>query len=666
MDKAVALTCVPVAAPPIPDSAVADGPLLLCAGRGSLFATVSADRVAIINRALEAVFSWTPHHSHVAHILCLRSENRILTVGDDSNGIPQLRIWNLDKIDKSTNAPLLIRTITVQVNNRVFPVTAVAALESLTQIAVGLENGVVLLVRGDVGNPSRQQLKMKAVCEAGQVITGLGFKEQQSPKTEGPMQTLLYITTPSSVLMCDSTSSKEILTTIDERYGAELSCGIPTPFRDPCAAMVTARNDGIYFYDANGRGSCFMIESEKTMISWFRNYLVVVSRPSMQTSVSTLGRKSVTSPKTSSFSIKKTEVDEADEPGLGTVLTVYDLRCKFIAFHGVFDTGVAKGKRSSGIVSVASEWDELFVTTADRKMYRLEEIDMTLRLEYLFSKNMYTLALAVVNAPEGSVLPLPVSSSISGAANIDRLPNSAESDTLPLQIEIHRRHGDYLYSTGEFAPAMTQYLHTLSHLEPSYVIRKYLSANLTPLLATFLETLHTHTYMHLATHDHTTLLINCYTKMPNAHALLDAFLARTDVAFDVETVVAVCRGAGFASHAANLARRFGMHEAYLDVVIEDLKDYSHAVGYMVDGLSPATMEACLRRYGGVLVREMASEMSDLLVVVCTTTREDTEEDEIGDALTSGDDMTASMAATVENGGMILMGQRRKTNPKIIS
>lgn len=38
--------------------------------------------------------------------------------------------------------------------------------------------------------------------------------------------------------------------------------------------------------------------------------------------------------------------------------------------------------------------------------------------------------------------------------------------------EIYRRYGDHLYTKGDFDGAMEQYVKTLGHLQPSYVIRK--------------------------------------------------------------------------------------------------------------------------------------------------------------------------------------------------
>ncbi len=54
----------------------------------------------------------------------------------------------------------------------------------------------------------------------------------------------------------------------------------------------------------------------------------------------------------------------------------------------------------------------------------------------------------------------------------------------------HCRWGDHLYSKGEYDAAMSQYLETISFLEPSYVIRRFLDAQRIHSLTCYLEQLH--------------------------------------------------------------------------------------------------------------------------------------------------------------------------------
>lgn len=116
---------------------------------------------------------------------------------------------------------------------------------------------------------------------------------------------------------------------------------------------------------------------------------------------------------------------------------------------------------------------------------------------------------------------------------------------------------------------------------------KFLTANLTPFLMHYLQELHTHG---LANAEHTTLLLNTYAKVGDV-AKVDAFVrsegrivgtvafdgkavpgegTTREPPFDLDTAIRVCRQAGFFDQAAYLAKRWGRHEDYLRVVVEDI------------------------------------------------------------------------------------------------
>lgn len=57
---------------------------------------------------------------------------------------------------------------------------------------------------------------------------------------------------------------------------------------------------------------------------------------------------------------------------------------------------------------------------------------------------------------------------------------------------------------------------TIGKLEPSYVIRKFLDAQRIHNLTAYLQALHRQS---LANADHTTLLLNCYTKLKDSSKL---------------------------------------------------------------------------------------------------------------------------------------------------
>ncbi|PHZ13049.1 uncharacterized protein RHIMIDRAFT_127991 [Rhizopus microsporus ATCC 52813] len=57
---------------------------------------------------------------------------------------------------------------------------------------------------------------------------------------------------------------------------------------------------------------------------------------------------------------------------------------------------------------------------------------------------------------------------------------------------------------------MEQYIRTIRQLELLYLIRKFLDAQIIYNLTNYLQELHSKS---LANTDHTTLLLNCYTKL---------------------------------------------------------------------------------------------------------------------------------------------------------
>jgi vacuolar protein sorting-associated protein 11 len=102
-------------------------------------------------------------------------------------------------------------------------------------------------------------------------------------------------------------------------------------------------------------------------------------------------------------------------------------------------------------------------------------------------------------------------------------------------------------------------------------------------LTVYLQELHS---QGLASSDHTTLLLNAYTKLKD-HAKLESFIKTESQSsegeednqppFDLDTVIRVCRQAGYFDHAAYLAKRYNREDDYLRIVIEDKGEYSEAL-----------------------------------------------------------------------------------------
>lgn len=119
---------------------------------------------------------------------------------------------------------------------------------------------------------------------------------------------------------------------------------------------------------------------------------------------------------------------------------------------------------------------------------------------------------------------------------------------------------------------------------------QFLDAQRIPNLTEYLQQLHERG---LANPDHTTLLLNCYTKTGDRDKL-DSFLKAEvgksgasstsvdidELPFDLDTAIRVCRQAGFYEHASYLAKRWGRHEDYLRIQIEDAEKYEEALEYL--------------------------------------------------------------------------------------
>lgn len=117
---------------------------------------------------------------------------------------------------------------------------------------------------------------------------------------------------------------------------------------------------------------------------------------------------------------------------------------------------------------------------------------------------------------------------------------------------------------------------------------QFLDAQRIQNLTEYLQEMHSRG---LANPDHTTLLLNCYTKTGDK-ARLDTFIraevGRTgssangveELPFDLDTAIKVCRQAGFFEHATYLAKKWGRHEDYLRIQIEDAQQYGDAIRYL--------------------------------------------------------------------------------------
>ncbi|BDA46644.1 Vacuolar protein sorting-associated protein 11 homolog [Coccomyxa sp. Obi] len=514
-------------------------------------------RVTMYERAFTSQVVFEAHPHRVLQLVCLKAHKLLITLGKDDTtaASTKLKVWNLEGIPAG-GSPALLRTI------KAFPAAGKAPEVEVTglqvheavwprfSIAIGTSASHIHLLRGELGREKLQRsvLHMRE-GSASEPISGMAFTGESS-------NLCLFAVTQSQTVVFDvATSSKSLL----DEMGADQDSTTQNSSGD----LVVARPEAVYFYSVDGRGPCFVFEGQKRSLRWLRHYLVSVTRSSL--------------------------------PGGGpssTALHLYDLRNKLIA-------ATLPLQQEPRHVEVA--WGQVVVVQADGGVAYLQEKELSAKLELLYSKSLYLVALNLATSEE------------------------AEPSAV---AEIQRRYGDHLYAKHDYDAAMGQYVATIGYLEPSYVIRKFLDAQRIHNLTSYLEQLHS---LGRAGADHTTLLLNCYTKLKDV-AKLDAFLrgsgateGSSSLPFDVETAVKVCRAAGYYEHALAVTQAAGEPEWYLDILLEDCHSYDEALVYL-QSLPRQQSAAALGRHGKSLINNRAEATTALLMQLCTDIGDDSKAD----------------------------------------
>ncbi|KAJ7462780.1 hypothetical protein B0H11DRAFT_1815908 [Mycena galericulata] len=526
--------------------------------------------IHILNREFESQRSWLAYDGgRVTHMVERRGI--LVTVGEDESArSPVLKIWDLEK---KAAAPPLLRSTKMQLT-KPHPISTMALSATLSHLAVGFADGTVLLYRHidqSVAN-NTALLKPRTVHESpAEPITGLGFSESKS----------LFVVTTNRVLsyhVSGAGSGTGKATVVDD-----VGCGLG------CAAMdwrgrdvVVAREEAIYVCGVESRGACYAYEGTKSFVRSHLNYLVIVSPPITPTASAAYR------------TVRNFAARNPAETDI-TKVTVFDPENKIVAYSGAFTQGVRE------IISIP-EWGGVYILGNDGTLVQLREKPFSAKLDMLYRSSMYPVALNL--------------------AKTQGLEDSSES-----VADIHKQYGDHLYNKGNWDGAMGQFVKTIGWVAPSYVIRKFLDAQRIHNLVTYLQELHA---LGLANSDHTTLLLNAYTKLKDV-ARLDGFIKtesrsrgnanggeKDELPFDLDTAIRVCRQAGYFSHASYLAKKYERHEEYLRIQIEDAQNYGEALVYL-RALGGDAAESNLARYGRAMLDSLPEETTQLLIDLCTST-----------------------------------------------
>lgn len=526
-------------------------------GRGKVVIGYDDGTISLLDRGLNFNFSFHAHSSSVLFLQHLKQRNFLVTIGEDEQISPQqssmcLKVFDLDKMHQpeatststSSTTPDCIGILRIFTNQ--FPqakITSFLVLEEVPPIlliAIGLDNGCIYCIKGDIGREriTRFRLAVDDNRSSSNSITGLGFRVDGQALQ-------LFAVTPVSVTLFSLQDQPPRRQTLDH-----IGSSVYSVTMSDRAELIIGRPEAVYFYEVDGRGPCWAFEGEKKFLGWFRGYLLCVI---------------------------------ADQRNGKHTFNVYDLKNRLIA-HSI----VVKE-----VTHMLCEWGNIILIMADKSALCIGEKDMESKLDMLFKKNLYTVAINLVQSQQADA-----------AAT----------------AEVLRKYGDHLYSKQDYDEAMAQYINTIGHLEPSYVIQKFLDAQRIYNLTNYLEKLHE---KGLASKDHTTLLLNCYTKLKDVEKL-NIFIKSEDGVgeqkFDVETAIRVCRAANYHEHAMYVAKKAGRHELYLKILLEDLGRYDEALRY-ISGLEPSQAGVTVKEYGKILIEHKPVETIEILMRLCTEDKE---------------------------------------------
>ncbi|XP_063692453.1 vacuolar protein sorting-associated protein 11 homolog [Bolinopsis microptera] len=259
-------------------------------------------------------------------------------------------------------------------------------------------------------------------------------------------------------------------------------------------------------------------------------------------------------------------------------LTIYDMSNKFIGFTGTFPP----------VKALLVEWGSLYVIGKNNEIYKLNEKGIQEKIDILKRKCLYDDAI--------------------------QLAKNNQDD----HMNLIKAHGDHLASKGDHDGAISKYIGTIGHVEPSYVIRKFLDARRIHNLTQYLEALHE---ANVANQDHTTLLLNCYTKLKNVQKLEQFIRSEGELNFDVETAIKVCRQATYFDDAAYLAKKFNQYDWYVHIQIEDKQDYRTALDYINELPSLDKKKENVKNFGKQLMDHLPEDMTEFLIQLCGETED---------------------------------------------
>uniref|UniRef100_A0A6B2KWP0 C2 domain-containing protein n=1 Tax=Arcella intermedia TaxID=1963864 RepID=A0A6B2KWP0_9EUKA len=527
---------------------------------------LSPDFVDLKNRSFQA------HNDKVAFCALSAEGNVLVTIGlEPKEATYQIRSWNLTKKYKEgpgeSHPEFSFQDLKGQDEKKILVPTCLAVSSDGTFIGVGLADGCVFLV-------SPYAKPKSHMVEAGIPITGLAFLNK-GKESDRDVNCVLYVTTAESIrqlkferaprgndlkiidIDMKETDQEEEITTKKKAKKAVSSGAKAMTLSSDTNQCIIAQEDGIWLYSPEKR-----LEDP-----------IPLNLNEMK------GKMDIKL--LHSFADYLVVEESPDDLSFNRYITIYHVTEKFQA--------LAKKQIEGPILFIASAGGKVFIFTK-KTVHTLSEFSEEEQVALYKKRSLHQIAI-----------------------------NIAERKKKPREqiAEIYKDYGDSLFNKSDFDKAMEKYLYTIGTnvVEPSAIIEKYLKDRHTNSLMIYLEELHN---AKVHTTNHTTLLLNCYSKSKD-YKKIKEFIAHADLrGLDVDAAVRVCRMDKKYDDALILVKNQN-HKTYLKILLEDKGEYKEALDY-IHTLEFEDAAACFKIFGKDLLQELPDETIKLAQELCTNYR----------------------------------------------
>ncbi|KAK0400057.1 hypothetical protein QR680_003333 [Steinernema hermaphroditum] len=481
--------------------------------------------------------------------------NYLATVGEDEPGVnSKLNIWNMGNGDRLPPSTLCQKVSSIVNPQRASKATMVTMNTEMDFIVVGFNDGSAAFASADL--KKERSLKWTKLCDASANSEGISGLVIASVHKRP--ERVVFVITESAVVSYVIHNK-----TIKHQYrhegkGCSRNC---YTFSEHENQLIVAGRDMMYFFNVE---AC----------------LDAATHPSANNDTATckeIGRgveklQVIALENYTAVLTKHKAMIQSREDQWMTMLTVYDIKESHIAFSCSMPS-------LSRIFKIDSL---LYIIQGEGSLFRLTEKHINAKLDILYRKNLFHVATEIAKRSGSAELP-----------------------------HICFKYGDYLYKKGDYENAVKQYCDTIGTVEPSYVIKKFLDGAKITHLCRYLEALHK---KKLEIGHHTTILLNCYSRLGAADKIR-AFIDEYSVeGGDIDTAIKVLRSAKFFVEAERLSKAHERYSTYINILIEDLQKYPTVLKFLRTQPEEFAVKE-LEQYGKLLLQQCPDETIDLLIEI---------------------------------------------------